>query len=232
MCRTDEPQAEGRTIRLSALRHFTYCPRSWALVEQEDAYAENLFTQRGRHAHEKVDSAEPERRAGVSYERSLPIWCDEHGLQGIADVVEFHSDGRSILPVEHKLSTRGRKRRGELLQLTGQVLCLEEMFNVTIEEACLFHHSSRRRSTIAITDELRAAVLETARLIRQARNHPKPPPAPDDNRCPRCSLLEACRPEWTGVDGEKKWTRYRERLFVPVDAEKAGGSPDRPVQDE
>ena len=40
---------------LSALQHWSYCPRQCALIYVEQAFDENVFTMRGNAAHERVD---------------------------------------------------------------------------------------------------------------------------------------------------------------------------------
>ncbi len=45
-------------IMISALEHFSYCPRQCALIHQEQTFDENLYTLRGRAVHEQVDEKE------------------------------------------------------------------------------------------------------------------------------------------------------------------------------
>ncbi|MHB9119772.1 MAG: CRISPR-associated protein Cas4 [Burkholderiales bacterium] len=42
-------------VMLSALQHWSYCPRQCALIHVEQAFDENVFTMRGNAAHERVD---------------------------------------------------------------------------------------------------------------------------------------------------------------------------------
>jgi CRISPR-associated exonuclease Cas4 len=41
-------------IMLSALQHWSYCPRQCALIHVEQVFDENVFTMRGNAAHERV----------------------------------------------------------------------------------------------------------------------------------------------------------------------------------
>ena len=45
---------------ISALEHWSYCPRQCALIHVERVWDENLYTLRGRRAHEKVDLSDAE----------------------------------------------------------------------------------------------------------------------------------------------------------------------------
>ena len=42
-------------IMISALEHYSYCPRQCALIHQEQTFDENLYTLRGRAVHEQVE---------------------------------------------------------------------------------------------------------------------------------------------------------------------------------
>jgi CRISPR-associated exonuclease Cas4 len=178
-------------VLVSALEHWSYCPRQCALIHLDQVWDENLYTLRGRHAHEKVDAPDAELRDGVRVERALPIWSDRLGIVGKADVVEYHGD--IPYPVEYKHGNR-RRREHDDLQLCAQALCLEEMSGRPVPCGAVYHHSSRRRREVAFTEALRArtehAILEVRAMLRNQR---LPPPV-NDARCDNCSLRESCLP--------------------------------------
>ncbi len=180
-------------VLISALEHFSYCPRQCALIHVERIFDENVFTLRGRHAHERSDDPHTTLENGVRMERALPLWSDRLGLQGRGDVVEFHPNGQ-VVPVEYKNGPR-RERRHDDVQLCAQALCLEEMLGVAVETGAVYSLQTRRRRDVAFTDELRD---ETEDIVAQVRavqqSHGPLPPALNDSRCPRCSLLDACVP--------------------------------------
>lgn len=180
-------------IPLSALQHWAYCPRQCALIHQEQAFADNVHTARGQAVHHLVDEPGHEVQTGVRIERSLPLWSERLGLIGKADLVEFHSDG-TVYPVEFK---HGRKRRAihDDLQLAGQALCLEEMLGRPVTAGAIYHASSHRRRQVAIGDELRRLVAETAEAIRIMLASGRLPPPVNDARCKECSLLDICQPQ-------------------------------------
>ncbi len=183
---------DDELVMISALQHWSYCPRQCGLIHVEQVFDENLFTMRGRIAHERADEPESVETHGRRIERALPIWSDRLGLQGKADVVEFHDDGR-IVPVEYKHGPR-RSHRHDDLQVCAQALCLEEMFRCAIAAGAVYHHSSRHRREVEITLELRQDAEETIRAVRQMRRLGVLPPPADDARCPNCSLIDACSP--------------------------------------
>lgn len=49
---------------ISALEHFSYCPRQCALIHLEQTFDDNVFTARGHLAHEPVDAGGTEPGAG------------------------------------------------------------------------------------------------------------------------------------------------------------------------
>ncbi len=58
---------------------------------------------------------------------------------------------------------------------------------------------------------LRARVEEAVAAIRRMLEGGQLPSAPNDARCPRCSLIEACLPGVIG--GDTAGERYRALLF-------------------
>jgi len=92
-------------IPLSALQHFLFCERQCALIHVEQAWEENVFTAEGRIMHEHAHEEEFGTRAGMRIERGMPLRSQTLGLNGKADVFEFHKkeDGRWYpFPVEYK----------------------------------------------------------------------------------------------------------------------------------
>ncbi len=161
-------------VLISALEHYSYCPRQCALIHVERIFDENVFTLRGRHAHERVDQAHTTQENGVRIERALPLWSDHLGLQGKGDVVEFYSDGR-VVPVEYKNGTR-RERRHDDVQLCAQAFCLEEMLGVPVEQGAVYSLQTHRRREVLFCDELREETLDMIRHIREMQQSRGPCP--------------------------------------------------------
>lgn len=203
-------------IMLSALQHYSYCPRQCALIHQEQIFEENVFTIRGHLAHERVDSGESGVEYGVRVERALPLFSERYGLVGKADVVEFLGDGTPY-PIEYKQGKRQQKLHDEV-QLMAQALCLEEMTGKTIVEGAIFHHKSRRRRVIELTPTLRQ---HTEQLIIQVRqlllSDCIPHPTTERALCQNCSLVEACQPDLVASNNIIK--RLSTKLFQVEDDE-------------
>lgn len=180
-------------IPLSALQHWSYCPRQCALIHLEQAFAENLHTARGRAVHALVDEPGLERAGRRRIERAMPLWCERLGLIGKADVVEFAADGTPY-PVEYKHGRR-RQRRHDELQLAAQALCLEEMTGKPVPAGAIYHHSSRRRREVRIDAALRAEVEAETFAVRAMLRESRLPPPANDARCRECSLIELCQPK-------------------------------------
>lgn len=180
-------------IPLSALQHWLFCQRQYALIHVERIWAENRFTAEGRVLHERADSGRAETRPGVKTLRAVEIRSTQHGLSGVADVVELR--GGKPYPVEYK---RGKPKahRADEVQLCAQALCLEEMFACSIAEGALFYGKTRRRMVVAINAELRTLTLTVASEVRSCRDAGALPlPAYEAARCDRCSLLAECQPQ-------------------------------------
>jgi len=205
--------AEADVVLISALQHWSYCPRQCGLIHLDQAWDENLYTLRGRRVHEQVDAAGGEGLHGARVERGLPLWSDRLGLVGRADVVEFREG--TPYPVEYKNGPR-RKSIHDDLQLAAQALCLEEMFATPVPRGAIFHHTSRRRREVSITDRLREAVEQATREVRAMLRSGRLPPAVNDARCEKCSLRPSCLP--TATDNPRRVARIVQSLFLVYEA--------------
>ncbi|MBI5908072.1 MAG: CRISPR-associated protein Cas4 [Burkholderiales bacterium] len=192
---------DTEAIPLSALQHWCYCPRQCGLIHLEQVFDENVHTLRGQAVHAKVDQPGVETAKGLRVERALPLWHDELGLVGKADVVEFWPGGVPY-PVEYKHGSRNKAAdiaACDDIQLAAQAMCLEAMTGKAVNEGAIFYASSKRRRVVPITPQLRVAVAQTAQAIRQMFATAKlPPPLAAEQaakRCKACSLLERCQPE-------------------------------------
>jgi CRISPR-associated exonuclease Cas4 len=184
---------EEKPVMISALQHWSYCPRQCGLIHLEQIFDENLFTLKGTQAHERADEAETRFENGVRIERALPLWSERLGLIGKGDVVEFHPDG-TIIPVEYKSGPR-RESVHDNIQLCAQALCLEEIYQTTIAEGAIYSILTHRRRIVPLDDELREITLQTIREVREMQTGQGTlPPAVNDKRCPKCSLIDACMP--------------------------------------
>ena len=199
---------EPAPVMLSALQHWSYCPRQCALIHVEQTFEENLYTMRGRAVHKLVDEVKTEIQPGVRIERALPLWSKKLGVVGKADVVEFH--GNVPYPVEYKSGSR-RQREHDDLQVCAQALCLEEMTGQAVPRGAIFHHQSRRRREVIFTPDLRARVKEAIEAVRILLTEYKLPPPVHDQRCDKCSLKEACMPQVR--EGQSRERRLLASLF-------------------
>lgn len=154
-----------------------------------------------RRAH---DDAQFESRGDLLIARGFRIASQQLNVVGVCDVVEFHRDpagielfgreGRwSVYPVEYK-NGAPKANDADRLQLCGQAMCLEEMLACAIPEGSLFYGKTRRRETVAFTDELRGQVTAMLGEMRQLYDRGHTPRAKPTKGCNACSLKEICLP--------------------------------------
>jgi len=200
---------EIEPVMISALEHYSYCPRQCALIHIEQTFDENIYTLKGHMAHERVDQAIIRNEDDMRVERGLPLWSRRLGLTGKADVVEFH--GSVPYPVEYKLGKQ-RKWQYEAIQVCAQALCLEEMIGCPVPKGAIYYCSSRVRREIIFDVHLRETVVQVADAVRTMLKSMAMPPAVNDQRCERCSLIESCLPKVVAKPGQ--WQFYRTALFA------------------
>jgi len=185
----------------------------WMTSKPSWFYAPAREPSSGSIAHDWVDDPGFETFEGVRAECALPVGSDRLGLIGKCDVVEFHPDGH-IFPVEYKHGKKREKIHDDL-QLAAQAMCLEEMTGKTITHGAIYHHGSRRRREVVITQELRDKVEEAVNAIRAMMDSGKLPPPVNDARCKECSLKEICQPD--ALAERHRLKSLREELFSAAD---------------
>jgi CRISPR-associated exonuclease Cas4 len=190
---------DDNLVAISALAHFSYCPRRCALIHIEQVWTENRFTAEGRLMHEHVHEEGGESRGPLKIARGVPLRSLRLGLVGVADVVEFHRISNGFwqpFPVEYK---RGKPKpdHSDTIQLCAQAVCLEEMLNVAVPEGALFYGRTRRRHDVTFDVPLRAEVEKAAKAVRELIDMGQTPEPVYAKRCESCSLAASCLPKTT-----------------------------------
>ena len=146
-----------------------------------------------------------ESRGDVIITRAMPIFSRTLGVSGQCDVLEFHRDKNGIslagqeglwkpFPVEYKKGGPD-PQGGELLQLCGQAMCLEEMLACEIPEGALYYGELRRRYPVEFTKEIRQEVKDCLEEMHQLYRRGRTPKVKPKKGCNACSLREICLPK-------------------------------------
>ncbi len=201
--------SEEEMLMLSGIQHFMFCPRQWALIHIEQQWQENRFTMEGNILHEIVNDPAYRQKNGETITlRSINIASKSLGLYGITDAVELHpttDETNSITherypgfwlpyPIEYK---RGKPKVDERdkVQLAAQVMCVEEMYNIKIEEGALFYFETRQRISVLIDDRLRELTQKCSKQMHYYMSKGVTPPAYKTKACNSCSLKQLCNPD-------------------------------------
>ncbi|MDR0856513.1 MAG: CRISPR-associated protein Cas4 [Clostridiales bacterium] len=198
---TDEQQ-----IPLRAIHHFIYCPRRWGLIHIEGEWRENDSVVLGNLTHTLVnDPFFNEKRGERHISRSVAVFSDVHNLIGVADCVEFLKDEKGVEiadkpgrwrvnVVEYKKSKHkdaSHATHADVLQVTGQVICLEEMLGASVT-AQLYFADVRQRVPVTVTEDARREVLAAADAMRALLNTGTVPPKEAGRYCGGCSMEDYC----------------------------------------
>lgn len=201
-------------LNLAGIQHFAFCQRQWALIHIEKQWEDNLRTVEGELLHKKAhDGPMFEKRGDILISRGMPVFSAALGINGICDVVEFHRDengveifGREgkykVYPVEYK---RGKPKEShiDMLQLTAQGMCLEEMMCCEIREGFLYYGETRHRIIIDLSDALRQEVKQCLRQMHEYYQRQYTPEVKYSKSCKACSLQNVCVP----ILGKRKSVR-------------------------
>lgn len=193
-------------LMLSGIQHFAFCRRQWALTHIEQQWSENEHTVAGELLHKNAhDPYFNETRNDVIVSRSMPIFSRTMGVSGECDIVEFRKveDGISIYghrglyqvyPIEYK---KGHPKDTEIdiLQLTAQAMCLEEMLSTEIREGAIYYGEIRRRQPITISEDLKRQVRTCFSEMHQLYDRRYTPKVKWSKGCSACSLKDICLPK-------------------------------------
>lgn len=200
--------ADDELLSLSGIQHFYFCTRQWALIHIERQWEDNLRTTEGHFLHERVD--DPffnESRGDVIISRAFPLVSYRLGLYGVADVIEYirsesgvslpgHEGRWTMNPVEYKRGKPKIDGRDEV-QLCAQAMCLEEMFDTSIETGDFYYNEIRRRIHLKLTYDLRNLVLSLSDEMHDLFRKGITPAAEASKNCKLCSLIDVCVPKLT-----------------------------------
>ncbi len=200
---------DEQMLLLSGIQHYVFCPRQWALIHIEQAWADNILTADGIIKHQNVDDpCRRERNASETLTlRGIHLASYQLGLSGIADAIEIHpnpdapkakkallgSMRYNIIPVEYK---RGRHKISDCdrVQVSAQAMILEEMLGITIHTGAIFYWEERHRETFEISDNLRKSVQDISSVMHHLSERGITPPAVYGKHCKSCSLFDICEP--------------------------------------
>lgn len=181
-------------IPISALQHYDFCPRQCAYIHIERLWQDNYLTAKGNELHDRVHSTESEKRSGVKTERGVEIYSEKYGITGQLDLLEITENPFTIIPVEYKHG-KPKVEDCDRIQLCAQVLCLEEMRNITINRAALWYWQVRQREWIEIDAAIREKTINTIQAVRDLFTRQQLPKAKYTSACKACSFFDICQPQ-------------------------------------
>jgi len=211
---------EDEYLQIAEIQHFAFCPRQWAIAYMEQQWQENVLTIEGHALHDKAhDDSIKEKRKGKILMRGMPVASRELGVSGTCDVVEFIEDTAGVkipsyqgtyqvIPVEYK---RGKPKEGEedILQLTVQAMCLEEMLATEIPWGYLYYGEIRHRSKVEFLSITRAHVKSMLGQMREYLQRQYTPLVKPRKACASCSVKDICIPKLGKQKSAKKYIEGR-----------------------
>ncbi|MDD9148001.1 CRISPR-associated protein Cas4 [Sporolactobacillus sp. CQH2019] len=198
---------EDNYLMLSGIQHFQFCRRQWALIHIEQQWSENVKTVEGQFLHRHVD--DPffrEKRGDKLIVRAMPVKSRQLRITGICDVVEFIKDEKhgvmingmsgkyTAYPVEYK---RGKPKvdESDVLQLTAQAMCLEEMLLCKVDKGYIFYNEIKHRIEVDLTDLLKSKVTSMINEMQDYYQKQYTPKVRTGPFCKSCSLQNICLPK-------------------------------------
>lgn len=217
--------SEDEYLLLSGIQHFAFCRRQWALIHIEQQWAENYRTVDGNIMHERVhDAGFHEKRGDTIITRAMAVSSARLGLSGECDAVElkrsddgieiYGLEGKySVMPVEYK---RGEPKDDDcdIMQLTAQALCLEDMLCCHIPFGFLYYGEIRRRVKVDFDADIRGRTESAVKEMHELYKRKYTPKVKRRKACNACSLKDICLPV---ICGNKSASDYVEQMLGAED---------------
>ena len=98
-----------------------------------------------------------------------------------------------VVPIEYK---RGKPKTddSDILQVTAQALCLEEMLCCTIPYGYIYYGETKHRAKVEFTDEIRDKVRKIFAEMHKYYAQCYTPKVKISKKCNACSLKDICLP--------------------------------------
>lgn len=212
---------------ISALQHLKFCERQCYLAYVELLWKENEHTAEGHIFHERAHSDEVTSRNDVYTVRNVALSSKLYGITGQSDIIEFHKGKLGCplptknglwqpLPIEYKKG-EPKKDSCDEVQLCAQAFCLEEKYELRIQEGALFYGGLNRRITVVFDDQLRKLTEELILELHQLYEREMRPPAEYSKKCDQCSLKDICLPQVTYDNSAKKYLQNSINQMISKD---------------
>ena len=204
-------------IPISSLSTYVFCKRRYYLlnVECNDRFYGNELTAKGKVEHQTVHQSKIEKRKSFVKVHDMQVYSKKLSLIGKCDTVEFYQNSTGayipfldnnydIVVVEHKRQELDFNDC-DIMQITAQTMCLEEMFGTHIDKAYIYYKQTNKKISFDITNQNRAKVLKLVNEIIETEKMMKSPPAKLMKSCRNCAAYNICNPKKHNVDKYIKW---------------------------
>ena len=204
------------------INEFEYCPRLFYLEWVQQRFEHNKYTVEGEYVHRVVDAGggkmgDADDDAPFKKAMSVELSSRRLGLIAKADIIE-HKNGE-VVPVEVKRGSpprHGPAWMPDMVQICTIALLLRDN-GYKCSEGQIYFASTRRRTTIPISDMLVAHTLQLVRELRKVAASPSAPaPLVDSPKCPGCSLVGICLPDETNLHTGR--SKAHPRRLTPRDS--------------
>lgn len=194
-------------VILSEINDCMYCKKCWFLQYVECNRIENEYIISGRIEHEDVHTSNVKYNSDGFVITDLQVFSREYELLGRCDTVVFKYDDCGVItrwsdkpvsmyPVEQK---HGKTvRNGDVCQLIGQMLCLQEMFGCDVKFGDIELVGSDKSERQYMDDKNMEMFFDTLNYIKTF-NIDDIPMSHYSSKCRGCAMFTICEPENTDL---------------------------------
>lgn len=197
-------------LLISDVYKYTYCKNIFSITKFWGHWEDNIHTTIGTNLHKRTDDTSiRETRGNKFISRGLEVVSHSLKIRGKLDTVEFYKSKQGVeingriglwepLVCEYKKKKGyGNKELSHIMQLTTQILCLEEMLGIEINKGVIVDRGhGNKRINYNITDELKDSSRILIQLMWETYlNKQIESPTYNYRKCTGCSLYNYCLPK-------------------------------------
>lgn len=175
-------------ISISTLNDFIFCPYSIYLhnvyMETDETMYHATPQTKGKLAHEGIDQKKASNRADDIL--ALSVYSETYGIMGKIDL--YKRKEKKLIERKNQLK---KIFRGQLYQLWGQMVCMQEM-GYEIESLAFYEMSTNKMIPVAMPEE--RELQELRDFIKRFREY-NPDSTPftiNPNKCRHCIYSNLC----------------------------------------
>lgn len=186
------------SLPASLIRQHVFCPRIPFYNEVLSINpGDRPWQSQGVSYHERQEMLVKRRRleqfglSRATLKTNVSLYSAEKGLHGICDALLISDE--KLVPLEFKLTSTFKPRRGHILQLAIYGVLAEEQLGKPCEQMFILYGDKGKMHRVKLNQTLRSDLMRVVQAMKENLKSPLLPASPATNaQCGQCEYLNFC----------------------------------------